>query len=298
MSLFVDSSNWTTTKRHAHLRSTSPSSPRKSPPTCTVFLASVTTVFAVSRPHLSSLRVPFPKDADAELDSCSSDSVSRPAESWRRPRARTSHVQTPRRPQAPPSKPRRTSKVKPSSAGSVPRSDASGSLGMLPFPKHPSPADLRLAALVERSIAANTTEAADPQLDEQDAYLSERLRSYLALHGCRVRSPSPIGSIAGSRRRSVLASSGRKTADIPPSGAKPPFLTSRSRSRSRGSTSSLNATLDMSSLVATLLIRRHESGRSVSPMTFILQREARQAAAPSPSRLRTHVVVSSSSVDT
>ncbi|KAJ7907640.1 hypothetical protein B0H13DRAFT_2332137 [Mycena leptocephala] len=196
---FVDSSNHTSTKQkqkqkhHAHLRSSSASSSlRKSPPTCTLSLASVSAGPALSLPFpvaiplplsAPSSGVPFPSDDGNDAGSCGDAGGPLP-EPWRRPRARTSHVETPRRAQPPP-KPRRISK--PLGASSSPGVSTS-----TPRPT-PTPADLRLAALVERSIAHRLADAHSPldELDVQDALLAVRLRAFLALHGRRVRPASP-----------------------------------------------------------------------------------------------------------
>ncbi|KAF7354003.1 hypothetical protein MVEN_01087100 [Mycena venus] len=324
---FVDSSNRTTPtkpKRHAHLRSSSASeysSLRKSPPTCTVSLASVTTGPAISlsfpvSPNSSSSSscgiIPFPSD-EGNNESCGEAPAPEP---WRRPRARTSHVETPRRAQMPPppkSRSRRISKHR--NNANTARSIAATT----PSPRAtPTPSDLRLAALVERSITyhrATRTAAAssaasssladsDSELDAQDALLGERLRALLALHGRRVRPASPTGIAPAACAPSVLLSGSESVLELAPTIATPAptpapgalrfVVKARARSGSRGSTHG-NATLEMPALVATLMLRRHEGGRAARAGTLVLRRDVKRSAlSPSPLMLGMHVVSASS----
>ncbi|KAJ6566882.1 hypothetical protein B0H19DRAFT_1258065 [Mycena capillaripes] len=273
---FNDSSNRTSctpTKHHAHLRTYSAPSLRKSPPTCTLSLASVTARPALSiaseMPLSAPSCVPFPSD-DVGLGSCNESPAPEP---WRRPRARTSHVQTPRRVQPPPTPTRRISNHT--------------NPGMSTSRSVPSAADLRLAALVERSIAQHVATRAVSalfDLDEQDALLVARLGALLALHGRRVRPTSPtIGIAPPSPAPSVLFSgnnpdelfSGSCSVIVSPTPMATPsplrFIISRARSGSRGSITSGTTTLSMPALVATLLLRRHEGGRA-SAATFYAKR--------------------------
>ncbi|KAF7358941.1 hypothetical protein MSAN_01234500 [Mycena sanguinolenta] len=293
---FIDSSNRTPTKRHAHLRSSSASSPlSKSPPTCTLSLASVTTNPLLSFPLSPPSCVPFPSD-----DSACGDDASVSAEPWRRPRARTSHVETPRSQQAPPKHRRnRVSKQPtPSSSGSCDRITQTAA-----STKVPTPADLRLAALVERSIELNLASrpprgvGADWSisiLDQQDSLLAARLRVLLTRHGRRVRPPSPSGFVPAAAPASVLLSGTTSSGVCVDIVAPPPTPTpglrfvastrpSRSRSSSRGSTHA--AELEMPALVATLLLRRHEGGAG----TLVLRRHIKRAVLP-PSPLGTHIL--------
>ncbi|KAJ7613814.1 hypothetical protein DFH06DRAFT_1241806 [Mycena polygramma] len=296
---FVDSSNRTATRYHAHLRTSSAASLRKSPPTCTLSLDSVTSGMARSVPIDLPLSppsgcVPFPSD-DEEPSACGDESPVLLPEPWRRPRARTSHVETPRRAQPPPKPARRISK----------QQRASGSSASTSTRGHASsPVDLRLLALVERSIAqcpppdsTNISEA-NLELHAQDALLLGRLRAILKANGRRVRSPSPTASgiTPPACAPSVLlsGSSGLDGVLPVPFPAAPPapaaslrFIAPRARSGSRGSTNT-GATLGMPALVATLLLRRHEAGRagSCGAGTFILRRDIKKSLhAPSPLRV-------------
>ncbi|KAJ6566937.1 hypothetical protein B0H19DRAFT_1138925 [Mycena capillaripes] len=297
---FVDSSNRRATKHHAHLRTSSASSLRKSPPTCTVSLASVTSGPALSIPiafplSAPSSGVPFPsEDADFKSASCSDGSAIPFPESWRRPRARTSHVETPRRAQPPPKPTRRISK-QPSTSPNVNHNTRTSTVRRIP-----SPADLRLAALVERSIAqcsANSASSSEAilELHVQDALLLFRLRAILALHGRRTRPSSPK-SVGIAIAPSVLLSGSTGVYPEPtlgqpsspfPSAPTLRFIPTRARSGSRGSING-SATLSMPALVATLLLRRHEGGRPSSAGTFILRRDIKRSL-PSPSPLGLHI---------
>ncbi|KAJ6566910.1 hypothetical protein B0H19DRAFT_715405 [Mycena capillaripes] len=306
---FVDSSNRRTTKHHAHLRTSSASSLRKSPPTCTVSLASVTSGPAPSIPIAfpSSVCVPFPSDdGDLQPGSCGDGSAIPFPEPWRRPRARTSHVETPRRAQPPPKPARRISKH-PSTSPNVNQNTRTRA------PCHPpSLANLRLAALVERSIVqfsvgSVSSSEATLQLHVQDALLVSRLRALLALHGRRVRPSSPTTGISvritiapPACAPSVLLSGSTGVIFEPalgqpgspfPSTPTLRFIPTRARSSSRGSINS-SATLNMPALVATLLLRRHEGGRPSSAGTFTLRRDIKRSL-PSPSPLGVHIFSSS-----
>ncbi|KAJ6491899.1 hypothetical protein C8R45DRAFT_189177 [Mycena sanguinolenta] len=290
---FIDSSNRTPTKRHAHLRSSSASSPlSKSPPTCTLSLASATTNTLLAFP---SSGVPFPSD-----DSACGGEPSVSAEPWRRPRARTSHVETPRSSQAqlqPAPKQRRNRVSKqPTPSSSGPRDRVTQTAAST---KTPTPADLRLAALVERSIEQNR--ASRPQrsvgadwstsiLDQQDCLLAARLRVLLTRHGRRVRPPSPTGIIPAAAPASVLLSNTSSSGVCVDVVAPPPtpapglrFVAStRARSGSSGSTGG-GAELEMPALVATLLLRRHGGNTG----TLVLRPRIKRVAPP-PSTLGMH----------
>ncbi|KAJ7473335.1 hypothetical protein FB451DRAFT_1467951, partial [Mycena latifolia] len=266
---FVDSSN--RSKPHTRLRGLRPSSyatsPPKSPPTRTVSLASVT-----ASPHASpelfpaaASFVPFPNvDLPLESESEGACGEEQPAaEPWRRPRARTSHVQTPRRaqplappPTAPMSKPRRP---KPAKRASV------------------ALADLRFAALIERSVSQALRErsfnegelgmdAGEGELDAQDALLAARLRASLARQGWRrPTSVSPPRWTPAARPASVLVSGSATSfpsSDVPfpapvstPAPAAP-LLISRA-ARLRSGSNGTPETLPLPALVAALLLRRH-----------------------------------------
>ncbi|KAJ7613827.1 hypothetical protein DFH06DRAFT_1241843 [Mycena polygramma] len=275
---FIDASNRTATKHHAHLRTLSAPSPPKSPPTCTVSLAHVTTSPALSISTAVPLptqspRALFPSD-DADANSWGEGSCTASPEPWRRPRARTSHVRTPRRAQPPSTPTRRISEHPRTSA--TPSPDA-----WAPRPA-PTASDLRLAALLERSIALHlTTRPIVSDLDSQDVLLASRLRAFLALHGCGSRPSSPTtgaGFVPAPCAPSVLlsGSTGAIPSPLPVAASAPlRFITSRARSGSRGSVNS-TATLSMPALVATLLLRRHEGGR------ITLTRDAKRKLSPSP----------------
>ncbi|KAF8209560.1 hypothetical protein K438DRAFT_1929920 [Mycena galopus ATCC 62051] len=283
------------------------SSLRKSPPTCTLSLASVTSGPAISLsistliplvtfPLSEPSRVAFP----SEDGSCGGD-ASNPAEPWRRPRARTSHVETPRRPQTqlqPPPKQRRARISKQPNSGPNPRAASSSA----PL-KTPTTADLRLAALVERSIALNlaarplSSSSSNSELDQQDLLLGVRLRYLLALHGRRVRPSSPTRIALPACPPASVLLSGSTGVDVDvlapsPTPTPAPTLrfiahTARPRSSSRGSVYG-SAGLEMPALVATLLLRRHETGRTASPGTFVLRRDIKRSV-PAPSTLGMHV---------
>ncbi|KAJ7684149.1 hypothetical protein DFH06DRAFT_1154879 [Mycena polygramma] len=254
---FIDASNRTATRYHAHLRSLSAPSPPKSPPTCTVSLAHVTTSPALS----ISTSVPLPPLSPRVLraNSWAEGSCTVSPEPWRRPRARTSHVRTPRRAQLPSTPTRRISEH--------PRTNATPSPDARAPRPAPTASDLRLAALLERSIALHlTTRLIVSDLDSQDVLLASRLRAFLALHGCGSRPSSPTtgaGFVPAPCAPSVLlsGSTGAIPSPLPVAASAPlRFITSRARSGSRGSVNS-TATLSMPALVATLLLRRHEGGR-------------------------------------
>ncbi|KAJ7029726.1 hypothetical protein C8F04DRAFT_1115734 [Mycena alexandri] len=314
-SLFVDASN--RTKLHAHLRTSSMSSLRKSPPTCTLSLANVSSIPGISMDSIPipfpapSLCVPFPSnDADVEAGSYGEDSPTSLPQPWKRPRARTSHVETPRRAQPPPKAVRRNSKQL--GSGTTPR----------PMPAQRRltssvaaavAADLRCAALIERSITQRLRERpatpdsdAQIEFDRQDALLASRLRSTLAQHGRRVRpaSPTGIGIVIAPPvcAPSVLMSSGSElfvgstgvvhsSPSLAQAQAQAPaplrFIPGRARSGSRGSLGGGSATLGMPVLVVSLMLRRHERGRPSSPSTFALTRVERSMT-PSPLRANVH----------
>ncbi|KAJ7290373.1 hypothetical protein C8J57DRAFT_1275784 [Mycena rebaudengoi] len=259
---FVDSSNrqkrvrTNKSKPHSHLRTSSAPSVRKSPPTCTISLASIsalplvfTEVTRVSQSDSDSLLfpgscVPFPgSDSsgcwDGNDGDAAPDAESSPAAPWRRPRARTSHVETPRK-----ATNKRTSCTAPSASN--PKLSA-----RLPRPpkRAAATAELRFTALVERSITqnlldngtifqdewdnathecdANPGADANPCADSddespdpcsafawQDAHLARRLRRSLAQQGWSAgRAPSPlrtgpVGISLQARPPSVLLSGG------------------------------------------------------------------------------------------
>ncbi|KAJ7610062.1 hypothetical protein FB45DRAFT_335932 [Roridomyces roridus] len=272
----VDSSNstraFTTSKRplhvhapHSHLLG---SSPRKSPPTCTLSLASA----GLDDPSsiLSDFPascVPFPHvELAGDSPSCAEDRSDRTTPIPRRPRARTSHVVTPKRP----SSSGITKPVfipKPSSTRSVKPKQAQG-----------SPADTRFAALLERSISARLALATVTVegLDMQDALLASRLRASLARLGLRTRTPSPPPRVLTTpvRPPSIgvsLLFSGSTTAECTSLSSSPypsplPLrvafaVTSRARSGSASSSSGSvtnKDTASMDTLVASLMLRRHE----------------------------------------
>ncbi|KAJ7500557.1 hypothetical protein B0H11DRAFT_2275790 [Mycena galericulata] len=315
----VDSSNgtsarsgFTTQKRpppthahaHAHFRPAhTPPALRKSPPTCTLSLASAHADEPAST--LSSLLdfpapascVPFPQadlgEDDSGLSSCGDGDGPPPPP---RPRARTSHVATPKRAPLPSGTPNtrapprtRRPKAKPTSAAaSAPTTPA------------PTSADLRLAALIERTISQRLASLplrspsdADPHssasppsaaaLDAQDALLAARLRALLGRH--RTPSPSPSPALSSSPPRALaiparppsvgvsLLFSG--SAASPPvesaaPSAPPPLplratfvlATRAPRERSGSASSGLGSTppMPMPALVASLMLRRHGHG--------------------------------------
>ncbi|KAJ7142528.1 hypothetical protein C8R44DRAFT_193413 [Mycena epipterygia] len=291
---FVDRSN-----RHAHLRPSA--APSKSPPTCTLSLASASSSSACAESPFPASGVPFPHDAD--LDTACGDDVGPSPEPWRRPRARTSHVQTPLRTRSP--RPVSTStSASDAKTKSKPR--------RVPVSKRPSTnaaADLRFAALLERSISQRMCErvlpgddidsesvggpeseplgkSASDALDAQDALLAARLRALLA----RRRPSSPLGTgiappprpasvlLSGStfsRSTSTdlsdftLALSGSESTLLPSGHASPlplppPRFLPRSRSGSRSSTSVTGRdTLPMHALVASLLLKRRNEKERV-----------------------------------
>ncbi|KAK7036125.1 hypothetical protein R3P38DRAFT_616019 [Favolaschia claudopus] len=313
----MDASNRTPpTKRHAHFRSLSASTLRKSPPTCTLSLASVTTGPAIaislsipSTPSEASCGIPFPSEADV----ATAESSAVTPDPWRRPRARTSHVVTQRRTQQP-SKSRRvscrsarnttvTACGAPSPALHL---DTTSPLPPSPQRKTPTPSELRLTALVERSIAHHIATRSSPssssstctiqQLDEQDALLLTHLRAFLASHG-KPPSPSSSSSPAGiaiaiapptcAPSLLLCGSSGLDSLPPAPASSPPPtasplrFIpgntTTTTTSRARSGSRSTTITLTLPALVATLVFRRHEPGRACSPSSFVSRREARRA---------------------
>ncbi|KAJ7738752.1 hypothetical protein B0H16DRAFT_1569672 [Mycena metata] len=305
-SLFVDASNRTTL--HAHLRTSSMFSLRKSPPTCTLSLANVSSTPGISMDSIPipfpapSLCVPFPSnDTDVEAGTCRDDSSTPLPQPWKRPRARTSHVETPRRAQPPPKAVRRNSKQ--SGSATTPR-PTPAQRRLTSSAAAAAAADLRFAALIERSITQRLRERpatpesdAQIQLDRQDALLAARLRSTLAQHGRRVRTPSPggIGIVIAPPvcAPSILMSTGSElfagsTGVVLSSQAPAPlrFIPGRARSGSRGSLGGGSATLCMPALVASLMLRRHEGGRPSSPSTFALKHVERSMK---PSALRANV---------
>ncbi|KAJ7148584.1 hypothetical protein C8R46DRAFT_1311232 [Mycena filopes] len=298
----VDSGSSNRMKLHAHLRSASASSPHKSPPTCTLSLASVSTASGGS---IHSTAVPFAAPslyAFPGHDHSPAGSRGDVPKHLRRPRARTSHVETPRRAQ-PPAKPVwRT----PRERGSRP----TPSLSSHPPSKAP-PAkapDLRLAALVERSIRQHMQEhppAPESEaglLHHQDALLVERIHTTLLLHKRRTRPSSPTGlalappTCAPSVLMYAVGAGENLLAASPPLPMRTPPATVyfvpagarirvRARSGSRGSVGASNGngngTLSMSALVATLTLRRHGGGRQMSPTAFVATRAERRRM-PSP----------------
>ncbi|KAJ6479918.1 hypothetical protein C8R47DRAFT_1074388 [Mycena vitilis] len=275
---FIDASNRTATRFHAHLRTLSAPSPPKSPPTCTVSLAHVTTSPALSISTAVPLptpspRVRFPSD-DADANSWGEGSCTVSPGPWRRPRARTSHVRTPRRAQPPSTPTRRISEH--------PRTTATATPDARALRPAPTPSELRLAALTERSIAQNlATVPVASQLHGQDALLASRMHAFLALHGCGSRPSSPVtgaGFLPAACAPSVLlsGSTGAIPSPLPVAASAPlRFITSRARSGSRGSINS-TTTLSMPALVATLLLRRHDGGH------ITLARDIKREFAPSP----------------
>ncbi|KAJ7778598.1 hypothetical protein DFH07DRAFT_1056038 [Mycena maculata] len=285
----MDSSNGTrtptNTKRlphahaHVHLRSVShngtPASLRKSPPTCTLSLASVLADDSASNPAPWSMTqfpaVPFPHQADDDSGACGGDTELPPPP--RRPRARTSHVATPKRTPSRPSNPN----PKPTS----------NSPSVRPRPKSPGTTakDLRFAALVERSITLRLgAQSSEPNdLDAQDELLAARLRSSLARagHGPRRAASPPRVLAIPARPPSVgvsllFSGSAGSPSDLDSPALRAPasmplrvaFVASsraRSGSASSGSLSPTAQTLDMSALVAASLLRRHDDGRRVLP---------------------------------
>ncbi|KAJ7738724.1 hypothetical protein B0H16DRAFT_1569613 [Mycena metata] len=288
---FADSSN--RTKLHAHLRSASASSPRKSPPTCTLSLASVSTASGISiHSTPSSVHVPFPSDNDDTAGCCGD--VPRPMVVRRRPRARTSHVETPR-----PAQPLRAVWRNPKQT--IPARSAAALSKRVAVSMTP---DLRAAALVEHSLAQHIQEHGNSgeqsEFARQDALLLERLRTTLALHGRRTRPSSPTGitiappticapSVLSTASDDLLG--GTVSGVASPMRTPPPalFIPARARSGSRGSIGEGNATLNMPALAASLILRRHEGGRrTASPGTFALARLERRRT---PSPLSGHVQV-------
>ncbi|KAJ6504433.1 hypothetical protein DFH09DRAFT_290185 [Mycena vulgaris] len=278
---FVDSSN--RTKNHSHLRPSTSSSLRKSPPTRTVSLASVTaSPYTVPAPFPASF-VPFPNvdlPAESESGECGAEPVPEP---WRRPRARTSHVETPRRaqPKAPtpsgskPLRPKHTSGKRAANAAAL--------------------ADLRFTALVERSITHRLQErersvddpflfVAASDLDAQDELLTSRLCASLARQGWR-RPASPTRWTLPARPPSVLLS-GDTGLSLPSDAQTSVPLrlvmtpSTRARSGSRGSSSS--ATLPMPALVAALLLRRHNERLTSHPDTGVRTLHPRSMRMTSP----------------
>ncbi|KAJ7473347.1 hypothetical protein FB451DRAFT_1367338 [Mycena latifolia] len=268
---FVDSSNRTEPHARLRLRPASSSytySPRKSPPTRTVSLATVT----ASSLHTDS--DPFPAASPAsfvpflnfdlssegeELGGCGVDGEK--PEPWRRPHTapRTLAALAPP-PTAPISKPRRPKPAK----------RVSGAL-----------ADLRFAGLIERSVTCALRERSvnegelglgldanggSGEFDAQDALLAARLRVALARQGWRRPvSVSPTRWTPAARPTSVLLSGSAtsfSTSGVPfpapptptPAPA-PPLLVSRARPRS--GSNGTPETLPLPALVAALLLRRH-----------------------------------------
>ncbi|KAJ7221264.1 hypothetical protein GGX14DRAFT_388453 [Mycena pura] len=267
---------------HSRLRA----SPRKSPPTCTLSLASAT-----AAPHPAAA-VPFPASGVPfpYLDNGACDADPEPApdlKTPRRPRARTTHVATPRSSRTP-SAPRPTSfklpRAKPRATDASKRTSTPSATSA----PAPAPPDLRLMALVERSISARLSSivlspshgdssdeetlperCAEDELDAQDALLAARLRTTLARHGWRPRTasgsppPLPTGITLCPSSPSVLLS-GSAGAHVPAAPQPPPrlrFIVSptsapgRARSGSRGSTA---ADVPMHGVVARLMLRRAE----------------------------------------
>ncbi|KAJ7339241.1 hypothetical protein DFH08DRAFT_964273 [Mycena albidolilacea] len=283
---FVDSSNrmpfTANPKHHTHLRSSGAPSLQKSPPTCTVSLASVTADLTVSLDLPATINVPlsaprssclsFPTDADASCGDLS------PAHEARRPRARTSSLDPLRR--AYPPKLRAVHGFIPKQPPFTPPSSAA--LSTSTSPRTTTAPDLRLASLLARSIAtnlarlhANLNAIPEPSpslsnLEQQDLLLCERLQALLALHGRGVRSgsPTPTGITPAACAPSVLLS-GSEGVDmtypllstvtpVPPAPLRFITTTTRARSSSRGCAGSSSAVLEMPVLVATLLLRRRE----------------------------------------
>ncbi|KAJ7663662.1 hypothetical protein B0H17DRAFT_1092448, partial [Mycena rosella] len=255
---FVDSSN--RTKNHSHLRSP----PSKSPPTRTVSLAKRHRVPTRCRSNRfpSASFVPFP-NVDFPASEGDSGECGVQPEPWRRPRARTSHVETPRRAQPQLSSRPSASKSRRPKTPQCKRANAAAL------------ADLRFTALIERSISQSLrerggdelfsaeSESHASQLDGQDELLSARLRASLARQGWR-RPASPPRWTLPARPPSVLLSGSTGVsfpAVEPPAPQRfivavaPSTTSTRSRSGSRGSSST--ATLPMPALVAALLLRRH-----------------------------------------
>ncbi|KAJ7473357.1 hypothetical protein FB451DRAFT_1468010, partial [Mycena latifolia] len=295
---FVDSSNRTEPLARLRPASSYTSSPRKSPPTRTVSLASVTAsprTLADSEPFPAASPASFvlfpnvdlPSEGEESEGACGGEHPV--AEPWRRPRARPSHVQPPRRAQPPPMAPiSKRRRPKPATAARAAR------------------ADLRFAALIERSIsqalrdrsvnpdllAMDAGEGSD-ELDAQDALLAARLRVSLARQGWRrPASVSPSRWTPAARPASVLLSGSTSVLLSESSDASPgagvsfpegstsaststpapvaPLLVSRA-ARARSGSRGINGTpetLPLPALVATLLLRRHNEPHISSSLSL------------------------------
>ncbi|KAJ7349746.1 hypothetical protein DFH08DRAFT_807092 [Mycena albidolilacea] len=174
---FVDSSNrmpfTANPKHHTHLRSSSAPPLRKSPPTCTVSLASITADLIIS----------------LELPATMNFPLSAPCSSFLLPKhgapVRASSLKPPRRAYPPKSRAARVSIPK-----QPPSTSPSGAaLSTSTSPRTPTTADLRLASLLARSIAidlarlhANLNTIPEPSpllsdLEQPDLLLCERLQT-------------------------------------------------------------------------------------------------------------------------
>ncbi|KAJ7750018.1 hypothetical protein B0H14DRAFT_3896989 [Mycena olivaceomarginata] len=112
----------------------------------------------------------------------------------------TSTLEPPCRAHAPKS---RAARVSPTPSASASTSGAAQSTLSPASAKPLTAADLRLTALIERSIASTLSRYADDpdssrsDLEQQDLLLCERLQSLLALHGCHLRMSSPTRMSTG-----------------------------------------------------------------------------------------------------
>ncbi|KAJ6561364.1 hypothetical protein B0H10DRAFT_2445652 [Mycena sp. CBHHK59/15] len=287
---FVDFSNRhkLPSKTHSHLRPLSSSSLRKSPPTCTISLANVTASPRIPDDTLVTCRdpilfpasfVPFPGLASDSNPTCGDQPNAGlpPSDQRRRPRARTSHVETPRRTKRP-------SCIIPSSPQRLP--GASTPTKRTPRPCKRAAAELRFISLIERSISKNlrhqawdlpldanpffdsdsrrSEDGADDELQAQDELLAGRLRRSLTVQGYRPSSPPrSMGISLQCRPPSVLLSGSTETIAIPQPTLPPMRFIPRSASSDGNS-----RTLPMSNLVATLILRHgNDRARSLNVMS-------------------------------
>ncbi|KAJ7165498.1 hypothetical protein C8R43DRAFT_986583 [Mycena crocata] len=259
---FVDSSNRTNPtfkpNTHAHLRPPASPALRKSPPTCTVSLASVSAtrenIATIRIDHINAISFPSSSQCNSSLQGADSDSGCGEPEPRRRPRARTGHVQTPRSTR---SAPKRPPKLKPAAK------------------RVTSCATSRITSLVERSLAhhlqarvgvVSDGKVADAyrhnisqELLQQDELLAARLSTVLVSR--RPVSPPPRAISIPLRPPSVLLS-GSSAEMLPPpvpaTSNSPRFIMTPAR---RGSVSSNipigGDTLSLSALVATLTLKRN-----------------------------------------
>ncbi|KAF7329270.1 hypothetical protein MKEN_00187900 [Mycena kentingensis (nom. inval.)] len=194
------------------------SPPPKSLPTCTVSLATAGAML-----HFPESSVAFPADADEDESVCG-HALQEDGMPVRRVRARTTHVATPSRTRSPaplrplttnqPPSPRKSHLRKPkrsSSSSSSPAPRGFPTAPATPLPVLP-PVELRLIALIERSISTRLRElddvmlvdhdenvdpsaleeiAAAAELDAQDSRLALHLRGTLSRHGWRSSVSAP-----------------------------------------------------------------------------------------------------------